>query len=205
MLSFTCRPQKSRTHTTKSQSSNHLWVFSLQRNLQLPRVQCLSLKSRITARIWSKSWLLSCLCARDLWLKRKTVQGLCLVLDLALLKKSKERFFAELPEHPNDVLLLSSPSLCFPFCKWQWVRKRAKQREGEGERCAGTLVDQFRLIWVAPFPLISLSSLHLLFVLLLVYTQTSLSAPEDLLLPSSSASPLSLMSPWKSWTVYPCL
>lgn len=36
MLCLTCPPQKCITHTPKSQFFNHLWVFSLHRNLQLP-------------------------------------------------------------------------------------------------------------------------------------------------------------------------
>lgn len=113
MLCLTLWPQKYITHTTKSQSLQHLWVFSQHCNLQLSWVQCLSFKSKWRAGFDALIQKLTVV----LHVHQKPVtsvktmefhmsfDGLCLVLCPILVRKSKERLSAAVPDYPNDVLL----------------------------------------------------------------------------------------------------
>lgn len=73
-----CWPRRRIAHVTKSQSSNHLWVFTLNPNLQLLWAQGLSSDFKMV-KCWmlrSRSPLFSCVRARNLWPQSKR-KNLC--------------------------------------------------------------------------------------------------------------------------------
>lgn len=156
MLCLTCQPQRHITQASKSQSSNHLWVFSLHHNLQLSRAQCLSLQSKTTSRVWFQKSTCCPACVPetcDLSQREAfhvSFERLCLVLHPILMEKkiqgtlfcrasriSKWRASAAIPS-------LSSPSLSaspsVSDIEWESHRAKESEREVQWSVCASVLV-----------------------------------------------------------------